>query len=175
MLQMLWTYGILNTRKKKQTYINKKSSKNTTMHTLLIFVWIWAAMVATSFWEAYVEGKHPWAEGKLGWKIKSGKYIVLTAYHFFLFWITFPLLLTLNFVIYGFNLQLLGIIISAYSTGLILEDFFWFIVNPTFHVKNWNSEHVKWYPWLKIGKLEIPASYLFSVFIALVSWYFLWR
>jgi hypothetical protein len=144
------------------------------MNELLIFIWIYAAMIATSFWEAYVEGKNPWDQGKLGWKIRIGNYTVLTAYHFFLFYVTFPLLLTLPFIVSGFNMHLLGIIISAYVSGLILEDFFWFVVNPTFHIKNWNSQNVTWYPWLKLGKFQIPTMYIVSLLIAIASWYFIW-
>ena len=145
------------------------------MNVFLVFLWIYAAMIATSFWEAYVEGKHPWDQGKLGWKLKFGNYTVLTAYHFFLFYLTFPLLLTLPFIVSGFNQVLLGILISAYATGLIIEDFFWFIVNPTFHIKNWNPDHVHWYPWLKIGKAYIPVFYVVALLISVGSWFFIWR
>jgi len=42
---------------------------NKNMSVLLIFIWIYAAMIATSFWEAYIEGRNYWDKGKLGWKI----------------------------------------------------------------------------------------------------------
>ena len=142
---------------------------------LKIFLVIWFAMIATSFWEAYVEGKHPWDDGKLGWKIRYKKHTLLTAYHFWLFWVTFPALLLLPMILGGFSWELFGIIVSAYGTGLILEDFFWFVVNPVFRLSHFNSRYVKWYPWLKIGKFEIPAAYPVALMISLISWYFLWR
>ena len=144
------------------------------MNTLLVFVWIYAAMIATSIWEAAVEGKNSWDKGKLGFKIKIGNYTVLTAYHFFLFGVMFPLLLSLPLVILGWDTRLFGILLSAYASGMIIEDFFWFVVNPSFNLKNWNSKNVDWYLWLKLGKLQIPVFYLVSIIIAVASWYFLW-
>jgi hypothetical protein len=145
------------------------------MNAFPIFVAIYCAMIAMSFWEAYVEGKHAWAEGKLGWKLHYHGYIILTAYHFWLSYVMIPALLSLPFVIYGFDLQLFGIMLSAYASGLVVEDFFWFVVNPTFKMKNWDSKHVTWYPWLNLGFFEIPAFYIVEFGIALTSWFFLWR
>ena len=130
-------------------------------------------MVANGFWEAYVEGKRAWDEGKLGWKIKTKKRVWLTAYHFWLFFIMWPLLLTLPFIIFGFDLKLLGILLSAFFSGLIIEDLTWFIVNPVFKLKHFNSNYVEWYPWLKIGKFEMPLYYLIALILSIVSWYFL--
>ncbi|MCH8067120.1 MAG: hypothetical protein IIC69_00900 [Nanoarchaeota archaeon] len=144
------------------------------MGTIIIFIWIWAAMVANGFWEAYVEGKRAWDEGKLGWKIKTKKRVWLTAYHFWLFFVMWPLLLTLPFIIFGFDLKLLGILLSAFFSGLIIEDLTWFIVNPVFKLKHFNSNYVEWYPWLKIGKFEMPLYYLIALILSIVSWYFLW-
>ena len=61
------------------------------MIAILIILIIWAAMVAMGFWEAYVEGRNPWDKRKLGWKLKLGKYS-LPAYHFYCFWVMWPLL-----------------------------------------------------------------------------------
>lgn len=132
-------------------------------------------MIANGFWEAYVEGKHAWAEGKLGWKIKTKKRIWLTAYHFWLFFVMWPLLITLPLVIFGFDLRIFGILLSAYFSGLIIEDFTWFIINPAFSLKNFNLKDVEWYPWVKIGKIEIPVYYIIGLSMTVLSWYFLWR
>jgi len=145
------------------------------MQSYLIFIWIYAAMIATGFWESYVEGNKPWDKGKLGWKIKRGKYVLLTAYHFWLFYVTFPILLSIPFLFVGFSWELFGIILSAYISGLILEDFFWFIANPKYGLKKWNSKDVYWYPWIKIGKFEIPLSYVLAIMLSIIVWFFLWR
>lgn len=142
---------------------------------LKIFLTIWIAMIATSMWEASVEGKNYWDKGKNGWKWKVGKYVLLTRYHFFLFGVAYPALLSLIFVIYGFNLKLFGIILSAYASGMILEDFFWFVFNPFYGIKKFNSKNVVWYPWIKIGKLEFPLSYVLLLSLSVISWLLLWK
>ena len=145
------------------------------MNAILIFIWIWAAMIAMSFWESYVEGKYPWDKRKYGWKIKLGKYC-LPAYHFYIFWVMWPLLLTLPLVIYGWDTKLFGILVSAYFSGMIIEDFGWYIVNPAIKFKDsWNPKFASYFPWLVIGKFRIPWNYLAGMTIAILSWYFLWK
>ena len=145
------------------------------MNPWIIFVWVYAAMIAMSFWESEAEGKNAWDKGKLGFKIQLGKYC-LPAYHIFLFWVMIPFLLTLPLVIYGWNLKLLGILVSAYVTGIALEDFMWFVVNPAIKFKDsFNPKFANYYPWIKIGKFQIPASYIGSGIISILSWYFIWR
>ena len=104
------------------------------MNTLIIFIWVYAAMIAMSFWEAYVEGRNAWDKKKLGWKLNIGKF-VLHSYHFYAFWIMWPLALSLPLVIYGWDTRLFGILLSAYFSGMVLEDFFWYVVNPVVKLK----------------------------------------
>ena len=133
-------------------------------------------MFAMSFWEAYVEGRNSWGKGKLGWKINLGKYFTIHAYHFYIFWVMFPLLLTLPLIISGWNLRLFGILLSAYFSGMVLEDFGWYIVNPVVKFKEFWSDFSNYYPWLRIkGKKIIPTGYLVGILIAVLSWYYLWR
>jgi hypothetical protein len=145
------------------------------MNTWLIFLWIYGAMVAMAFWEAYVEGRNAWNKGKLGWKIKIGKF-VFSAYHFYVTFVMWPLLLTLPLVIYGWNLRLFGIIVSAYFSGMVIEDFMWYVVNPVVKFRELFSSFSDYYPWLKIdGKKIIPWGYISGILIAVLSWWFLWR
>ena len=75
----------------------------------------------------------------------------------------------------NYSNKLLGILISAFSIGFMIEDFMYFIVNPYFGIKKFNKKQANWYPWIGIGKFQIPASYLIGIIIAVLSWYFLWR
>jgi hypothetical protein len=146
------------------------------MHILLIFIWIYAAMIAMSFWESYVEGRNPWGKRKLGWRIHLGKKFVLPAYHFYVFRVMLPLLLTLPLVIYGWNIQLFGVLVSAYFSGIVIEDFFRFVVNPAVKLKEFRSDFSDYYPWIRIqGRKIIPSGYILGIAIAILSWYFLWR
>ncbi|NTV24188.1 MAG: hypothetical protein HGA85_07530 [Nanoarchaeota archaeon] len=145
------------------------------MNILLIFIWVYAAMISASFWEAYSEGRNCWDKGKIGWKLKLGKY-TFTGYHFFLFFMMFPILLSLPLVIYGWDTRLFGILLSAYLTGLVVEDFFWFIVNPAIRFKeDFSPKFASYYPWIKIWRINIPSGYPLLVFFAFLSWAFLWR
>ena len=146
------------------------------MNALLIFLWIYMAMIAMSFWEAYIEGRNSWDKGKLGWKIKIGKSFILSAYCFCIFGLMWPLLLTLPFIAYGWNTKLFGIIVSAYLSGMIVEDFGWYVVNPAVKLKEFWSSFSDYYPWLRIkGKKIIPWGYILGIVGAILSWYFLWK
>lgn len=146
------------------------------MNITLIFAWIWGAMVATSFWETSVEGRNAWEKNKLGWKVKLGKYYFPTAYHFWVFWIMWPLLLTLPLVIYGWNLELFGVLVSAYFSGMVIEDFMWYVVNPVVRLKEFWSSFSDYQPFFKVGgKKIIPVGYVLGFLIAAASWWFLWR
>jgi hypothetical protein len=145
------------------------------MNTLLIFIWIILAFIAMAFWESCVEGRNAWDKKKLGWKMRIGEY-VLSAYHFFLFFVMLPLLLTLPLVIYGWNIKLFGILLSAYSLGMIVEDFGWYAVNPAVRLREFWTEFSDYCPWLKIkGKKIIPIGYILGILISALSWYFLWK
>ena len=145
------------------------------MNTLIIFICVYIAMISMSFWESYVEGRNAWGKGKTGWKIKLTKNCCLTAYHFYLFFIMWPILLALPLIIYGWNLRLFGILISAYLSGLVIEDFMWFVVNPKVRLSEWNPKFADYYPWIKLGKIHVPLFYIISLFISILSWYLFWR
>ena len=133
---------------------------------LKIFFVIWLAMLALSFVEGYVEGRNPWHHRKLGWKIKLPGGYYYPAYHFFLF---------IPIIIVGWDLELFGILLSAYSTGLIIEDFFYFIVNPAVRFKEFFTDFTDYYPWVKIGNRKIlPLGYPIGIFVSILSWYYLW-
>lgn len=147
----------------------------TTSQIVLTFAIIWGAMIASGFWEAYVEGRNAWDKGKLGWRIQLGSFL-LTGYHFYLFWVMYPLLLALPFVFTGWNPQLFGVILSAFATGVILEDFTWYIVNPVVKFSELYTPFSDYYPWIKFGdKKIVPTGYVAGIVVALLSWYFLWR
>ena len=147
-----------------------------TLHqTLLLFALVWGALVASGFWEAYVEGRNAWDKGKLGWKIQIGSF-VLTGYHFYLFWVMYPLLLALPFVFTGWDLKLFGIMVSAYTTGMVLEDLTWYLANPAVRFTEWFTPFSDYYPWISIGGRKIiPVGYVLGIGAALLAWFFIWR
>jgi hypothetical protein len=145
------------------------------MGVLIIFLFVYAAMIAWSFAESSFEGRNSWDKGKIGFRIKIGKFII-SRYHFFAFLITFPLLIALPLAVNGWDTRLFGILLSAYLTSLIIEDFVWYLVNPVVRPKEFWTRFSDYYPWIKIGKRKIiPAGYVLYIIAALLSWWFLWR
>ena len=140
-----------------------------------IFLCIWAAMTALSFVEGYVEGRNTWHHRKLGWQFKLPGGFVYPAYHFYLFIVMIPLFLFLPLVIFGWDTKLFGILISAYFSGLVIEDFVYFIVNPAVKFREFWSDFTDYYPWIKFrGCKIVPTGYPLGIGISILSWYFLW-
>jgi hypothetical protein len=145
------------------------------MKILSIFAIIWASMIAFSFVEAYVEGRNAGDKGKLGPRVMIGRYN-LTAYHFWLFYVMFPLLMILPFVVFHWDAKLFGVVMSAFCTGVIIEDFMWYVINPVVKVKELWSDFSNYYPWIKLaGKKIIPVVYIGYGTLATLFWFFLWR
>lgn len=144
------------------------------MNTIIIFLWIMAGFISWSFWEAYIEGKNPWGKKQCGWKFKLTKNFTLTAYHFWLN-VMFIFFLSLPVVIYGWDWEIAGIITSAALIGFIVQDFLWYAINPHYSFKKFNPKDAGWYPWVNLGIIKIPKTYIIGIVLALLSWYFLWR
>lgn len=142
------------------------------MNSLFILAWIWTAFIAMAFWESSVEGRNCWDKGKYGWKLKIGGYVVLTRYHFFLFYVMMPLLLTLPLIIYGWNFQLFGIIATGFFSGVVIEDIVWYAVNPKVKFSEINTKFDDYVPKISIGKAKVSVYYILSLLVAFLFWYF---
>jgi len=139
------------------------------MQGWIIIIYIWLAFIAMSFWETSVEGKKAWDKGKVGWKLKIGKYVALTRYHFWVY-VMVIMLLALPFLIYGWNKYLFGIILAAFFSGWVIEDFFWYVLNPVVKVKALNTKFASYYPRLTFGKTKIPVGYFVGIILAVISY-----
>ena len=133
----------------------------------IVFGLVQAAMVATAFWEAYIEGPEGWAENQVGWSIKIGSF-TYTAYHFWLYWVMIPLLLAIPFAIIGWDAHLFWVLVFAYLVGTTVEDFMWFVVNPVYPFSKFNAQGTPWHQWVSIGKIQIPIFYIVRIIGALV-------
>lgn len=143
------------------------------MNIILIYVWVWIALFAMSFWEASVEGRKAWDKGKCGFKIKIPLIGMYSTYHIFLALVMLPMLIIgLPLIIGGWNLQLFFILISAFLSGMIIEDFGWYVVNPKVKLKELYTPFSDYYPWLRIGKQKIlPWFYIVGAIISIVLLY----
>jgi len=129
------------------------------MKDIFIFLYIQLIFLSIGFWEAYLEGKGGWAANQCGWRIKFWPRS-LDAYHFWCWVIMIPMFLILPFIIFGFVWHYFWLVIASALIGTVLEDFTWFVVNPEFPLRDFNSEKVKWHKWWKFGKFEIPDFYI---------------
>ncbi|MBI4438713.1 hypothetical protein HY640_02170 [Candidatus Woesearchaeota archaeon] len=145
------------------------------MNVLLVFVWVYGAMIALALFESHVEGRNAWDKGKLGWKLRINRRYVFPAYHFFGFLVMVPLFLSLPLAVYGWDTKLFGILLSAYFSGLVVEDFAWFMVNPATKISDFNPKFANYYPWVRVGLISVPALYIAGIALALASWFFIWR
>ena len=142
------------------------------MKTVIIFFWIYSAMLSMSFWEAYSEGRNAWDKGKAGWKIKISKNLTLTGYHFFLFIIMWPLVLSLPLITHGWDKELFRVLATAYFSGVVIQDFGWYVVNPKVKLSEFWTEFSDYYPWLKIRKRKIiPWGYIIAIMISIIIWF----
>lgn len=139
------------------------------MELFLIFIIIQFSMVAFAYTEAVLEGKDAWARNRKVWRFKIGGRYDYTSYHLVAYYLLFPLLIiALPLVISGFNWSLFWFLLGAYLIGTIIQDFFWFIFNPEWSLKQWNPNDVDWYLWIAIGKFHVPVSYAVKFCIAIL-------
>ncbi len=144
------------------------------MDDLLVFAIVYAAMAAMGVWESSVEGRNAWDKGKLGWKVRFGKY-TFTRYHFFVWVMLALLVLALPLATVGWDARLFGVLLSALASGMALEDFVWFLANPAVKFSEFNPRFASYYPWVGVGRYKIPLWYVVGVGVAVISWFFLWR
>lgn len=142
------------------------------MSLLFAFLYVMFIFIAISFWEAYIEGPNGWASKQHGWTINLG-IRKLTAYHFWSWIIMIPLFLLLPLVVFGFDKSIFWFLVGSYFIGTVVEDFGWFVVNPKFPLKDFNSNKVWWHRWIKLNKFEIPDFYLPYLFIGALIYIFL--
>src|SRR6185369_8078240 len=129
---------------------------------LLLFVIAIAAVVAEL--EIQIEGEKGWAGALPTWRINNkatsfilgGAYHPLTGYHFFLglFVITFfhfPFVLGLSW-----SGAIEFKIIAAFSLFWLIEDFLWFVFNPSFGISRFKPGEIPWHQrWI----WRLPFSY----------------
>lgn len=134
---------------------------------------VWLALFATAMWESRIEGKNAWDKGKFGWKLKIKNQVVLTSYHFWWGYVMIPALLAIPLVL-NFSWHLFWILVGAYASGLVIQDFFWYVMNPVLPFRAFYTDFSNYYPWITLKKKKIiPVRYLIGIIITLFSWCFL--
>jgi len=144
------------------------------MNEYLILTYIMLIYIALAFAEGYTEGRYGWAKRSYGWRLKVFKR-TLTAYHFWMWLVLFPMFLMLPLIIYGFDSKIFWLLLSSFFLGAVVNDIAWYIVNPKVSLKDLNPKFAKWYNWWNIFGFKIPDFYVFYPVIFLIIWIFLVR
>jgi hypothetical protein len=110
--------------------------------------------VILALWEIQIEGRDGWAAKLPGWRIENPRITrftggrPLTGYHLYMTLFLIALVhLTLFFTAWNWRVEcrLLGFYIGM----VLLEDFFWFLFNPHFRLKNFRPGNIWWHKrWL---------------------------
>lgn len=139
------------------------------MNEYLVLVVELMAFSALSLAEAEIEGKYG-GGGKNAKIFKIGPFRV-RRYHFFMNFVVTPLFVLLALTVGGFDLKLLGVLVSGAFIGGLFQDFLWFVVNPNYGIKKFNSKDAYWLVWWKFGKFELPYFYILNPILAIIIWF----
>ena len=116
-----------------------------------MFIFCVIASLVVAKLEINIEGSEGWAKNLPTWRIKNrltrlfvgNQYF--TGYHF---WLIIVLLTFLQFpffigVHWGLSMELK--IIGMFWLAVLMEDFFWFLLNPSFGIKKFNKKYAYWH------------------------------
>jgi hypothetical protein len=141
---------------------------------LLAFMVFLAFILA--LWEVQIEGKDGWAARLPTWRIENGWVLrltggrPLTGYHIFMTAFMVSVIhLPLFFVPWHWRLECL--LLGFYFGMVLLEDFFWFVFNPNFRIKNFRPGNIWWHRgWWG----PVPSFYWVLGGICIVLWVLGW-
>ncbi len=130
--------------------------------------------VILALWEIQIEGKDGWTANSPGWRIEKGWVVKLaggrpiTGYHIFMTLFIVGLVhLPLFFVPWSWRLEML--IIGFYLGMLLLEDFFWFVLNPYYGIRKFRKGQIWWH---KNWWGPVPSFYWILLIVVIALMYF---
>jgi hypothetical protein len=107
--------------------------------------------ILLALWEIQIEGRDGWAAKLPCWRIENpriGKITggrPVTGYHFYMTLFLIALVhLPLFFTPWSWRLECL--LMGFYIGMVLIEDFFWFALNPHFGIKNFRRGKIWWHP-----------------------------
>ena len=114
----------------------------------LVFMVFMAVILA--LWEIQIEGKDGWAAKLPAWRIGKGWVLrftggrPLTGYHVFMTVFIISIVhLPLFFAPWTWRLECL--LLGFYVGMVLLEDFFWFVLNPAYGIRNFRKGKIPWH------------------------------
>lgn len=130
-------------------------------------LFFWSILIAFILAEVeiQIEGKDGWAKNLPTWKIENKLTKLLfngghiTGYHFWMF-LMILILLHFPFLFISWSISLEFKILASYSLLVTLEDFLWFVLNPYYGIKKFNSKNI---PWHKNWIGPVPSNYIIGI------------
>ena len=125
------------------------------------------AAVFWAFYEIQIEGKNGWAKELPTWKIKNPfmkmvDWPYVDGYHLWLFILSLFIFHFPYFLSHPLNIFNELTILINYILFVTLEDFFWFVFNPSWGIKKFLTKTI---PWQKKKILGFPKNYFVAVLI----------
>lgn len=137
------------------------------MFLVKLFVFLIIISYIAARLEINIEGKDGWALNLPTWKIKNRwtKWLYgelpLTGYHVWFMAFVFIFLQFPFFTGIKWSLSLELKYMALFSFFWMIEDFFWFVLNPSYGIKKFSKKHIPWhYHW----RVKVPTAY-FKFFI----------
>ena len=145
-------------------------------HALLLLAWVCLVGLFFAMVEIQIEGGRGWAEGLPTWRIEQHWLLdifwggrPLTGYHAWVFSFM-ALVFHLHFFMRGsFTVKLEARTLGAIMIFWIVEDFLWFILNPTF---GWSRLTPGQVPWHRSWLLGLPTDYWTFSLVGAALWVF---
>ena len=139
-----------------------------------LLVFLVCLSVVLALWEIQIEGKDGWAANLPAWRKETGLLVRLaggrpvTGYHIYMTVFLITLVhLPLFFVAWSWRLE--SLVLGFYVGMVFLEDFFWFVFNPSYGIRNFRKGKIWWH---KTWWGPVPALYWFLLVITVLLLFF---
>jgi len=144
--------------------------KKIIMQSLKFSLYLAAIAIVLAYFEVQIEGPNGWASALPTWRNESPNLTwifggrPITGYH-----VALNILLLLffhwPFVFTKWSFSNETKVIAAFTLLAVVWDFLWFVINPNFGLKKYNSDNVWWF---KNWCCGVPIDYFFGIIMTLI-------
>lgn len=145
------------------------------MDTAIFFIFLFLTSFSFAKLEIEIEGRNGWAENLPTWKLPKDNWLnkilggrTITGYHLWThIYILLLAHLVFSFVPFSWNIEFK--ILSFLILFWVLEDFLWFVLNPSFSIKKFKKEFIPWHA--KNWFLFAPVEYFIFVPVGVILYF----
>jgi hypothetical protein len=146
---------------------------------LLLLSWLVVLGFVFAKVEIQIEGDHGWAEKLPTWRIEKHPLLdifwggrPITGYHTWVFLFMALVFHLPMFLTHAISIELEARILGALAMFWIIEDFFWFVLNPAYGVRRFRRDQI---PWHKKWVGPVPTDYVVFLGVGLALMWFSYR